>query len=148
MIIHVVSDWHAQQELQHQRRSWVAAVFFAQNGRSHPNKTISTQPIAKCHSENPFLQVLNNMTNLKSGLSPLIECPCRSYQIMITDLDENWNHFLLSQRPDQEDDGSFLIHPHYWKVFVTIITTVTIAVHTFVIGIITIFMMTIFLIIS
>ena len=23
-------------------------------------------------------QVLNNMTNLKSGLSPLIECPCRS----------------------------------------------------------------------
>ena len=26
-------------------------------------------------------QVLNNMTNLKSGLSPLIECPCRSSMI-------------------------------------------------------------------
>ena len=77
LTIHVVTDWHAQQELQHQRRSGVAALFFAQNGRSHPNKTISTQPLAKCHSENRFPQVLNNMTNLKSGLSPLIECPCR-----------------------------------------------------------------------
>ena len=63
--------------------------------------------------KNIFPQVSNNMTNLKSGLSPLIECPCRCQ--IICEL----NFSNLSQRPDKKDDRAFLIHPHHWKVLHT-----------------------------
>ena len=58
---------------------------------------------------NRSFQVLNNMTNLKSGLSPLIECPCR-FETKI------WRIISFLQRSDQEDQRIVFLHSHNWKV--------------------------------
>ena len=65
---------------------------------------------------NRSFQVLNNMTNLKSGLSPLIECPCR-FETKI------WRIISFLQRSDQEDQRIVFVHSHNWKVLFPIIVT-------------------------
>ena len=58
------------------------------------------------------------MTNLKSGLSPLIECPCRFETKNLI-----WRIISFLQRSDQEDQRIVFVHSHNWKVLFPIIVT-------------------------